>query len=261
MNTGSISPSSKRELFRTFYDIINQTAKPGDVVFFISETKKKRHSILSRLYRRWQGLAENDTTIWHTAILTDPKKEGKGSQWRPHIVHAIYKGTEEIYIPPSYFTCIREDPAGEAIQKGRIEIVQDHNLTECQRREIVKYARMQLGKPFAYLGWRHDILTYAFGLSPKKMDPRKVSCHGLAFLAYQEVGFSFPHQLKSVPFFNLARYLGYPLGQPRHKVDLRRLYLRDHHLYRDSRFDSVLAVFEDDHTKQIRAVHKPGKHF
>src|SRR5262245_2248059 len=116
---------SKREQLKTFYNTINQVARPGDIVFFVSEKLNTTHSTLNRLYRRWQGLADNDTTVWHTAILVDPKKERKGAQWRPHIIHAIAKGVEEIHIPPSYFTSVREDPKGEAVQKGRIEIIQN----------------------------------------------------------------------------------------------------------------------------------------
>lgn len=251
--------SSKRELYRTFYNIINQIARPGDVVFFISEPRNKRHFLGSRLYRKWQGL--DDKTAWHTAVLVDPKKESKGAHWLPRIIHAIRKGVEEIYLPRSYFTSVREDPEGVSIQNARIEILQHRELTNSQRSDIVDYVRTQLGKPFANLGWRHDFLTYAFGLSPGRIDHRKVSCHGLAFAAYKKVGFSFPHQLKSTPFFNLAKYLGHPIGHPPDEVDINRLYLRDHHLYRDTRFESVLAIFEDEDTKEIKVIHNPGKNY
>ena len=261
MNKKSTLASSKREQLQTFHDIINEVAKPGDIVFFISEKLNTTQSRLSRLYRSWQGLAADDNKIWHTAILVNPKKERKGARWRSHIIHAITKGVEAIHIPPSYFTSVREDPSGEAIQKGRIEIIQNAGLTDAQRREIVKYAEAQLGKPFAHLGWRHDILTYALGLSPRKLDPDKVSCHGLAFLAYENVGFSFAHQLGAAPFFNVAKYTGHPLGHPSNKVDLNRLYLRDHHLYSDPRFESILAISQDDKTRQIITVQNPGKCF
>ena len=125
---------------------------------------------------------------------------------------------------------------------------------------FVKYVQAQLGKPFAELGWRHDFLTYALGLSPRRLAPDRVSCHGLAFCAYKNVGFHFPHQLGNAPFFNLARYTGHPLGHPPNEVDLRRLYLRDHHLYRDPRFESILAISEDDETRQIIALQNPGKY-
>lgn len=251
--------TSKREYWKSFYDTINLVAKPGDIVFFISERIHQSFSPLRRLYRKWQGLNENDNKIWHTAILVEPKKERKGAQWRPHIIHAMSRGVEEIFIPPSYFSSVRDDPSGEPIQNGRIEIVQNPGLSGVQRQAIVKYAQAQLGKPFAELGWRYDIWTYAFGVSPRKIDPQKVSCHGLAFSAYKNVGFSFPHQLNHAPFFNLAKYLGHPLGQPPNEVDVTRLYLRDHHLYLDPRLDCMLAIFEDETTRQTRLIQNPGK--
>ena len=260
MNKESTSAASKREQLGVFYSIINQVAKPGDVVFFISEKPNTIRSGLSRMYRKWQGLSDSDTTIWHTTILVEPKKESNGAQWRPYIIHArAARGVEEIHIPPSYFTNIRDDPAGGATQRGRIEIIQSPQITDDQRREIVRYAKAQLGKPYADLGWRHDILTYALGLPARKLAPGSVSCHGLAFYAYGNIGFSFPHQLGNAPFFNIARYTGHPLWHPPHEVNLDRLYLRDHHLYRDSRFDSVLSISEDDETRQIRVIHNPGK--
>jgi hypothetical protein len=259
MNDPTIGAPSKRKQLQRFYTTINNVARPGDVVFFISERLKAIHSPLARLYRKWQGLADHDISTWHTAILVEPKKESKGAQTRPHIIHATKKGVEEIHIPPSFFRSIRDDPDGEPLQKGRIEIVQCPDLTARQREKIVRYAHAQLGKPFAELGWRHDILTYALGLPSRRLHPHKVSCHGLAFLAYGKVGFRFPHQLKHAPFFNLARYIGHPLGHPAHEVDLQKLYLRDHHLYRDPRFVNVLRIFEDDETREIALLHNPLK--
>ena len=251
--------SSKRRMLQQFYTTINNVAKPGDVVFFISERKTAIHSPLTRLYRRWQGLADHDISMWHTAILVEPKKESRGAHVRPHIIHATKKGVEEIHIPPSFFKSIRDDPEGEPLQKSRIEIIQCPDLTSLQRQEIVRYAITQIGKPFAELGWRHDILTYALGLPSRRLHPDRVSCHGLAFLAYQVVGFQFPHRLKHAPFFNLARIFGRPLGHPFHEVNLQRLYLRDHHLYYDSRFKNILRIFEDEETRQITLLHSPDK--
>jgi hypothetical protein len=117
------------------------------------------HSPLTRLYRRWQGLADHDISMWHTAILVKPKKESRGAHVRLHIIHATKKGVEEIHILPSFFKSIRDDPEGGPLQKGRIKIVQCSDLTPLQRKEIVRYASSQLGKPLAEPGWRHDFLT------------------------------------------------------------------------------------------------------
>ena len=72
-------------------------------------------------------------------------------------------------MPPSFFKSIRDDPEGEPLQKGRIEIIQCPDPSALQRQEIVSYACIQLGKPFAELGWRHDILMYAFGLPSRQL--------------------------------------------------------------------------------------------
>jgi hypothetical protein len=141
-----------------------------------------------------------------------------------------------------------------------LEVLRYDGLTEHQRDRIVTYCRGQLGKPFAELGWRYDVLTYAFGVPSALQDPEKASCHGLAFQAYEQAGIFFPHQLAGTPIFNLARYLGRPLGHPADRADSRRLYLRDHHLYRDNRFTSVLAAFDDPETGDLQVTENPGKY-
>ena len=256
----SVPVSSKRKQLKPIYNKVNEVASPGDVVFFVSDrTKNTSFSILRRIYRRWQGFADEDNTVWHTSIYTGSKKDSRGSQIRPYIIHAIRGGVEEIHLPPSYFHSTRMD-TGEIVRNGHIEVVQNPDLTPAQRSEIVEFVRNHLGKPFNDLDWRHDILTYALGLPAVQLDPGKVSCHGLAFDAYEKIGFSFSHQLRYAPVFNIGKYLGHPLGDPPRRANLRRLYLHDHHLYRDPRFMCILSIFEDNQDREIRTVENPGKY-
>jgi hypothetical protein len=259
--------SSKRHTLRAVYDVINRVASPGDVVFFVSHgaasTACTAFPILGRMYRRWrrwQGFVDEDTTVWHTAIYVGAKKESHGSLERPYVVHSPTRGVEEIHLLPSFFSSVRSD-AGDVIQQGRIEIIQHPHLTPAQRAAIVAYVRRQIGKPFEDLGWRYLLWTYAFGLPTRCLTPDRVSCHGLAFQGYHHAGLSFPHQLDPAPFFNLGRYRRRPLfGHPPDRVNLDKLYLIDHHLYRDPRFQCVASVFEDAHSRQFRVIEHPGKY-
>jgi hypothetical protein len=252
--------SSKRQRRNLLYDRVIRYATPGDVVFFVSDRKEATaFSPLSRIYRRWLGFSFSDTTLWHTALYTGPVKETGSSTIRPHIIHAHTGGVEEEHLRPSLFTSVRSEK-GAVEQSVRIEIMHNPGLTLAQRTTIVEYCRSQLGKPFDDRGWRHDFLTYTFGLPSRRQDPNKASCHGMVYLAYEKAGVTFPHQLASVPIFNLARYLGHPLGHPAACADPSRLYLRDHHLYRDPRFRTVLALFDDTETGEPIVALNPGKY-
>jgi hypothetical protein len=264
MHTPESTPggnSSKRKALNSIYDEINRVATPGDIIFFISDSPTDaQYPLVRRQYRQWQGFDAADLTRWHTSIYVGPIKESRGSQKRPHIVHAVENGVEEIHIPPSFFTSVRMD-TGEVVRHGRIEVVHHSESTAGNREEVVNYARQQLGKSFDDLNWRYLFWTYFLGLPTRRLDTSKVSCHGLAFNAYEKVGLKFAHQLENVPPFNPAKYLGHPIyGHPPDRVNLNRLYLVDHHLYRDPRFKSVLTIFEDTQTQQIKTAENPAKY-
>jgi hypothetical protein len=253
-------PVSNRQRKGDLYAAVVEAALPGDVVFFITEPESsKAFSLFSRVYRRWLGFAPEDATLWHTAIFTGAVKERRSRWVRPHIVHARTRGVVEEHLHTTFFTTPPVAP-GCLARTPRTEFLRFPGLSDAQRAEIVRYCRAQLGKPFDDLGWRHDLPTYAFGLPSRRNDPSKVSCHGLAFDAYAYVGFTFPHDVTSVPWFNLARYLGHPLGHPRDRVNLHRLYLRDHHLYRDDRFECVLSISADPATGRLKVDACPGKY-
>ena len=147
LETEACAKTSKRAEWRRVYDCFSDIARPGDVVFFISERPKDlRFSMLRRLYRKWQGFAEDDTSRWHTAMYTGSRKESRGSATRPYFIHAIERGVEEIHIPPSYFTNERSD-SGEMVQGGRIEVSKDPRMTPEQRVEITACIRERLGQP------------------------------------------------------------------------------------------------------------------
>lgn len=255
-----VAVASKRQRRNQVYDLVIRHASPGDVVFFVSNRGgTTAFSPLSRIYRRWLGFSDSDTSLWHTAIYTGPVKETGSSQLRPHLIHARAGGVDEVHLRPSLFTSVRS-AMGDVVQSSRIEIIHHPNLNPNQRQTIVDYGRSHRGKQFDDLGWRHDLLTYAFGLPSRRQDSQKVPCHGMVYLAYEKAGVTFPHQMANVPIFNLGRYLGHPLGHPPHRADLRRLYLRDHHLYRDRRFECVLAVYDDEATGEPIVELNPGKY-
>ncbi len=260
LENGPCSNTSKRAEWRRVYDCFNDIARPGDVVFFISERPKGlSFSGLRRLYRQWQGFAGDDPSRWHTAMYTESRKESKGSATRPYFIHAVERGVEEKHIPPSYFTIERSEN-GEMVQGGRIELIKDPCMTPEQRVEIVDYIRERLDQPFAFLDWKQDILTWAFGLPARKIDPNEASCHGMVFDAYEHVGYCFQNQLDTASWFNIGRHLGHPLGGTREKADLTRLHLHDHHLYRDPRFICALSIYEDQASGEIKVAVNPGKY-
>jgi len=251
-------PMSKRGILRMPYGAIMDKATIGDILFFISDTGLPPNTLRSRIYRKWLDFNSRDTSNWHTTIYVGTKKESKGAHHRPYIVHSDKKGTTEEFVPPSYFT--NTDKGKKSSKKCRIEIVHNPDLSMEQRKRIVEYSRSQLGKPFDGDGWSLDFITYSLGLRSKHRDSERVSCHGLAYLAYGLIGLKFPHQLRSAP--NLfGRIFGYPIGHPIDHVDLAYNYLRDHHLYRDSRFKSVLAVIGDgQNIEEVRTEINPGKY-
>lgn len=253
------TPLSKRKTLGALYDQINDTATPGDVLFFISKLSPPEQLSFKRLvYRNWVGFDPLDQTTWHTAIYVGPVKESRGRQFRPHVVHSIVTGTKEIHVPPEYFVPTEDKPG--VIQRGRIEILHNPDVDTQSREQIVTYVRNKIGMPSDNeQGWRQDWRTYVLGLLGAAQDQTKISCHGLAFNAYDHIGLTFPHQLESAP--NLfGRVLGHPVGHPAHHVDLAYNYLRDHHLYRDPRFFVALAVIGGECLREARVQLNPGKY-
>jgi len=232
---------SNRRKLRIPYEAIMETALPGDILFFISDSgRSKNPSWVYQEYRKWLGFSRLDTSEWHTTVYVCPKKESKGAGFRPHIIHAVPKGTFETYVPPEYFTNKQQEGA---IRCGRTEIIQCSSIEFSDRTRIVEFCYQQLGKPFDDdERWYRNIVTVALGLKSLPRNPAKVSCHGLAYDAYGLIGMSFPHQLENAPNL-VGRMIGHPLGHPPDNVDLRSNYLRDHYLYRDNRFSDVIALY------------------
>jgi hypothetical protein len=251
--------TSNRRARGILYEAIGRCARPGDVLFFITESESPgRAGWLSRRYRGWIGLDDSDHTVWHTALYAGVVKERGGSYLRPEMIHARQGGVIEEHIPPSYYT----NSLGErgVPERTRLEVVSCPSIGPEQRESIVEYCRAQVGKPFDDRGWRQDLWTYAFGLRGAGRDPGSVSCHGLVYEAYDRVGVHFPHQLRATPAFNLGKHIGHPLGHPRDRVDLSFPYLRDHHLYRDDRFVCVLAIYQDRSSHEMIVVEDPPKY-
>lgn len=250
---------SNRRARGQLYEAISRLAQPGDVLFFITESESPGSAgQISRLYRRWVGLDDHDSTAWHTALYVGAVKEHGGSQLRSHMIHARTGGVIDEHIPPSYFSNSLGDRG--VPERTRLEVVTHAGLDPEQRRTILDHCHAQVGKPFDDRGWRQDLWTYAFGLRGAPRDPAGVSCHGLIYDAYDRAGVHFPHQLRSAPAFNVARFIGHPLRHPRDHVDLRYPYLRDHHLHRDDRFACALAIHQDHVSHEMVVTEHPGKY-
>ncbi len=249
---------SRRQKLKIPYEAIMEVARPGDIVFLISDAGRLKHNTwFHREYRRWLGFDALDTTFWHTSVYVGPRKESKGAAFRPYIVHAIPKGTVETYVPPEYF---RNTVENEILQHNRLEIIQSTALEPAAREKIVAYCREKLGKPFDNdERWYRNIATLLLGIRSLPMDPGRVSCHGLAFEAYQLVGMRFAHQLAQAP--NLwGRMFGHPLGHPKDAVNLRSNYLRDHYLYRDARFSCAIAIADTGSDESLAITLNPPKY-
>jgi hypothetical protein len=250
------SPSN-RSCLRQIYGEILDNAMPGDILFFISDTQKPPNSIGSRIYRSWLGINSRDTADWHTSLYVGSKKDSSGAGYRPLIVHSNKDGTVETWVSPKYFTSEEEEL--KAVKTTRIEIIQNPDLTLSDREQIVQYVRSQVGKLHDGDGWRQDAMTYLLGIRSKLRNPEYVSCHGLALLAYGLIGINFPHSLQSAPNI-VGRFIGHPLGHPKDHVDLKYNYLRDHHIYRDSRFNVTIAVEGNPLLSEVKTVTNPGKY-
>jgi hypothetical protein len=245
------STASERQIKRTVYAAIADVAMPGDVIFII--TVGHRFSRFQKIWRSWLGI--DQSSKWHTTIYTGMRKERNGSTFRPYIVHSAeqgfrHAGTIEEHITPGYYTS-----RGEPFTV--LEILSHRGLDSSGRQKVVAYARSRIGTPHDGRGWQRDFLTYVFGL-PAVADREKVSCHALAYEAYDAAGVGFAHQVGTMPWFNVARWRGRPLGQPPKTVDVNTVYLRDHHLYNDPRFEVVLSVSRME--RELTLLRNPGKY-
>src|SRR5262245_32142676 len=147
---------SERRLKKEIYDRINASALPGDIIFII--TTGFAISATQKVWRGWLGLSKNDTSKWHTTLVTGSKTEPRGSTVRPYIIHSGEKGfrqagTIEEHILPGYYT---STSALDTV----IEVVRMRQLTDAQRNIIVAYAKGKLGLPHDPRGWTKELWTY-----------------------------------------------------------------------------------------------------
>lgn len=241
---------NKNRAKKLVYECINDNVLRGDVVFLVSDdSSHTKFPKLRSIHRLWIGLSKNDKTAWHTTVGADKEKKGNGAIIRPTIVHSGRMGVEKIHIPPSYFSSQFRERS--MLSHSWLEVVCLPELSDKQRREIVNFTNSKIGQPFQGLGWRHDLLPYVFGFRAPKIEDSKSSCHGLIYSAYDYVGVKFPHQLENTPLFNVGRLLGHVIGEDSNYVDVNHLYLHDHHLYRDPRFESKLSIHENKVSKNI----------
>jgi hypothetical protein len=252
--------ASKSSIRHTIYNAIAEIARPGDVCFFITEDPDcyQKISWSERMYRKWMGFADGDISVWHLGILSKFEKKPKSSQVRPYIIHATEEeGVFEQHIFPEYFTS-KDMGQGSAVSRTIMEIVRNDSLTDQHNEQLVDFCRLQIGKPFPK-SIRGEGLTYIFGLPNLFVPPGQYSCHSLVYAAFDRVGVNFPHHLEAAPFFNLGKYLGHPLGHRREKVNPKYPYLRDHHLYQDPRFKSILTLTYAQYSQEIFISRYPPK--
>jgi hypothetical protein len=258
-NTTETDSISERKYLRRLYEPFMDTAIPGDIAFFITNSCKPPPSLKTRIYRGWLGFEPGDYSIWHTTVYVGTKKSDD-EQNRPYIVHATGKNnTTEEHLRPSFFSFKPKE--GQELLQCRTEILHFPEISTAQRKKIVEYCRSEVGKPFDGDGWQLDFATYVFGIRSRERNSDRVSCHGLAFNAYGLIGLLFPHpRLRYAPYL-LGRIIGHPLGHPADHVDLRYNYLRDHHLYGDKRGEISLAlVGNGSKLENVEAKLNPGRY-
>src|SRR5437762_2674848 len=118
---------SERQYLRRLYEPFMDTAVPGDVAFFITNSSQQSLSWKSRLYRRWLGIDPSDDSAWHTVVYVGTKKS-EGEQERPYIVHSTAKnGTVEEHLKPSFFSFKPKE--GQALLRCRTELLHFPELT------------------------------------------------------------------------------------------------------------------------------------
>ncbi len=195
--------------------------------------------------RTWRGIDRNGCEDWHVGLYLEGRKRRRHSRINSWFVHSTAeRGVHLQVLTPGVFS-ERGDGA-----KTRVEIFRMAGITESQREAVVGFARSKIGCAFDLAGG--SMLTYAFGLPNVLHKPGCFTCQHLVMAAYNAAGVHFRHPTESFPSFNIGRYIGSPLGHPRDKVNLRYPYLLDHHIYRDSRFFPVCAMYLDPESHRIR---------
>ena len=253
--------ASKSSIRHFIYDAVFDTARPGDVCFFITEDLEcyKRLTRFQKLNRQWVGFAKDDISILHLGILSKFEKKPKSSQIRPYLVHSTReKGVIEEHIAPEYFTSMNIEE-GVTVSRTIMEIVRYEELSEKQNNDLVEFCRKQIGKSFpkSIIG---ESLTYWLGLPNFFNNQKTFSCHSLVFAAFGFIGVNFPHHLENTPICNLARYLGHPIQHNKTSVNQKYAYLRDQHLYRDPRFRSIVSITYDQKLDEIHLTENPMKY-
>jgi hypothetical protein len=251
--------SRQRKINEIFLGITG-IAEPGDVIFGIthypnSVINGRVNSKISgnnfrdrmmRLWKPWAGFDREDSDAWHVGIYLMGKKRKHHTRRNIWILHSVHiKGVTVQHLTPRSFSNKNKDGM------SRVEILECKGINEEQRGEIVRFSNSKIGSEFDSARMRNAILTNAFGLPNVFHDQKKFSCQQLAIAAYATAGIHIPHPYKAFPIFNIARYLGHPLGHPKDRVDPMYPYLMDHHIYRDPRFVLKAAVYQDPTTDEI----------
>jgi len=241
-------------------------AEPGDLLFFINHHSDKQSlyknkprtlkelitSPLQPFFRRCYGFAKNDFDEWHVGIYFRGRKRKRHQRinvWMFHSHPPARKQRGGVHIQHLSPTVLL---SGSTASWKRMEILQFKGISKEQRKQITDFTLSKVGSKFDYFIIRHAKLTLVFGLPNFLHNQRLFACQSLVVCAYHAAGIYFSHPSNLFPLCNIGRYLGYPLGHPKDRVNPNYPYLMDHHIYRDPRFEVKAAVYFDQRTKDIK---------
>ncbi len=234
-------------------------AEPGDLFFFVTHylhkslgikiKGKKGEEIIKdcKLFLCKKLINTYDMDDWHVGIYLMGKKRKRHQRINLWMIHSdVGKGVHIQQVSPGYFT--NESPEA----RTRMEILRFEGIGKKQRQKIIDFAISKVGSEFDQTRWKYMMLPYAVGLKNIFHKQDQYSCQQIVIAAYASADIYFKHPCRTFPIYNIARFLGYPLGHPKNGVDPKDPYLMDQHLYRDPQFMIKAAVCQDPETEKIR---------
>lgn len=151
---------------------INETAKPGDILFMHSEMSPEELSLKRQVKRRIGGYHPSDLTNWHTALYSGSTNSGDVK-----LIEAVVQGVRSGHLPSNYYTKSR------VLQIGRIK---HQNLSDDKREEIVDAANSYVGKKFNKKHVLGIPITKALGIANPFAKSDEYVCQSMVARAYQQ---------------------------------------------------------------------------
>lgn len=227
---------SKRKQRNAIYRFIGDVANPGDILFVttpLPTPTKKFDRLKWHLNFVSQGYPQGDFREWGTLVFSHMEKESKGGGWVPIVYQSKEPELSRFKMPPGYF---RDD--------SRLEILNFTGIEQASRNKILAYLSERRGQAHDHSELRWNRITFQTGLPNFFIRRDLVNCVRTTMEAYASAGLLFSHRCEIAPWWNYARYLGYPLLHSSAGVSPRFNYLQDHHLYSDPRMQLTGAVFQ-----------------